>query len=58
MNKNILTGSIANFFLPDLKSEPQQMLPFIKRYEHVPIVSLTQAVKPLVSLILNIEQIV
>ncbi len=44
--------------LPDLKSEPQQMLPSIKRYEHVPFVSLTQAIKPLVSLIPNIEQIV
>jgi hypothetical protein len=44
--------------LPDLKSETQQMPPSIKRYEYVPLVSLTQAVKPLVSLSPNIEQMV
>ena len=44
--------------MSDLISEPKRMLPPIKDYEKQPIVSLEQAVKPLVPFVSDVEQMV
>ncbi|CAF1150122.1 unnamed protein product [Rotaria sordida] len=42
----------------DLLSEPKQMVPLIKGYEQQPLVTLEQSVKPLLSFVPEIEQMV
>ena len=42
----------------DLTSEPKRMLPPIKGYEKEPLVSLEQAIQPLISLVANLEEMV
>ena len=44
--------------MSDFTSEPKRMLPPIKGYEKEPLVSLEQAVQPLLSLVPDIEEMV
>lgn len=54
---NEQTGKFMQRFT-DANAEPRQMLPPIQGYESMPIVSLAQAVDPLVSLIPDVHQMI
>lgn len=58
MAAHFFDESKAILRLSDSISEPQQILPPIEGYEHEPLVSLEQAVEPIVLFVSNVKQMV